>query len=81
MSQSLTSTELLQALRKSGQAPIDRLAPLLTESDLVKFARYQVGADRARHLATETRDIVKQVQQATEPIPDAEPNESAKAAA
>ena len=78
--QSLTSTELIHALRKTGMAPIDRLTPLLTETDLVKFARYQVGADRARHLANETREIVRQVQVATEPKTEADAT-AARAAA
>lgn len=67
---SLTSTELLTLLRRRARVPLDRLAPLLTEADLVKFARYQIGADRARHLAAEARAVVTQAHEATMPPPE-----------
>lgn len=67
---SMTSTELLAALRRKGKVPLGTLAPLLTEADLVKFARYQIGADRAKHLAAEARQAVKQAHDATIPTPD-----------
>jgi hypothetical protein len=67
--ESLTSTELVSELRRSGRIPLQKLAPLLTEVDLIKFARYQVASDRARHLAEESRSIVLEVHQLTEPPP------------
>lgn len=67
---SLTGNELTAVLRRRGKVPLDRLAPLLTETDLVKFARYQVTADRARHLASEARAVVRQAHEATQPPPE-----------
>ena len=61
---SLTSTELLQALALSGEVPVARLAPVLAESDLVKFARRPVTAQRARELAREVREIAGEVEAA-----------------
>lgn len=79
--QSLTSSELVEALRARGGVPLERLAPLLTETDLVKFARYQVSAERARQLAREAREVTSQVQAATEPQVDEPPAEPARDAA
>lgn len=61
---SLTSTELLEAVRGAPQVPAERLAPVLAEADLVKFARRQVTAERARDLARETRGVVEDVERA-----------------
>ncbi|HEX6966160.1 MAG TPA: hypothetical protein VF166_10200 [Gemmatimonadaceae bacterium] len=61
---SLTSTELLRALRDERALPSERLAPVLAEADLVKFARRPVSTDRARELAREVRDVVHDVEQA-----------------
>ena len=58
---SLTSAELLRALRLEPTVPVERLAVVLEESDLVKFARRAVSPERARELAQETRAIVKEV--------------------
>jgi hypothetical protein len=58
---SLTSTELLAALRGSTTVPVARLAPVLAETDLIKFARRPVAADRARELGREARAIVREV--------------------
>jgi hypothetical protein len=63
-SRSFTSTELLNALRGRREVPGERLAPILAESDLVKFARRPVTADRARELAREARAIVIDVERA-----------------
>ncbi len=80
-SASLTSSELLGVLRRNGVVPLDRLAPLLTEADLVKFARYQVGAERAKHFAAEARAIVQQADVATMPPPvDAQPTPARRVA-
>ena len=58
---SLTSGELLRALRLEPTVPVDRLATVLQESDLVKFARQPVSPERARELARESRAIVRDV--------------------
>lgn len=60
-SRSLTSTELLAALRAEPTVPAPRLAPILAEADLIKFARRPVTADRARQIAQETRGVVRDV--------------------
>lgn len=64
---SLTSTELLGALRMGPSrrtVPLDRLAPLLAEADLIKFARRPVARDRAEALGGEARAIVRDVERA-----------------
>ena len=58
-SSSLTSTELVQYLKSRPQLPVQRLGTLLTEVDLVKFARRAVTAERARELGHEARAIVR----------------------
>lgn len=57
---SLTSTELLAALRGRPALPFDRLNRLLGEADLIKFAKRPVTADRARELGRDARAIVSQ---------------------
>lgn len=59
-----TSTELLAALRPPRFAPLDRLAVLLADADLIKFAKRQVTAERAKDLGTVARAIVNDVEQA-----------------
>lgn len=56
----LTSTELLHVVRRHEHVPADRLAAVLHESDLIKFARRSVAVDRARELAREARTIVRE---------------------
>jgi hypothetical protein len=56
---SLTTTELLVALRSQHLAPSSRLAAVLSEADLIKFARRTVTAERARELGLEARAIVQ----------------------
>ncbi len=56
---SLTSTELLDVMRRASGVPVDRLTPVLSESDLIKFAKRPVSADRAREIGREARAIVK----------------------
>ncbi len=53
---SLTTSELLGRLRGS-LLPAQRLAALLAEVDLVKFARRPLGADRALELGREARAL------------------------
>jgi hypothetical protein len=70
-----TSTELVTALREQRGLPRDRLARLLTEADLIKFARRPVTADRARELGRDARSIVAQDHAAS--LPSAPPVERA----
>jgi hypothetical protein len=60
---SLTSTELLRFLRSRSDLPVQRLASVLTEADLVKFARRPVTAERAREIGQEARTITREVEQ------------------
>jgi hypothetical protein len=60
---SLTSTELVKYLRTRRTMPVQRLATLLSEADLVKFARRPVTAERAREIGQEARAIVREVEQ------------------
>jgi hypothetical protein len=62
---SLTSTELVRFLRSRSDLPVQRLANVLAEADLVKFARRPVTAERAREIGQEARAIVRDVEQAT----------------
>jgi hypothetical protein len=55
---SLTSTELLDVMRRAAGVPVDRLTPVLSESDLIKFAKRPVSAERAREIGREARAIV-----------------------
>jgi hypothetical protein len=58
---SLTSTELLAALRGTPAVPWERLGPVLAEADLIKFARRPVTADRARALGAEAQAIARDI--------------------
>lgn len=69
---SLTSTELLGALRGERTVPNDLLMRVLNEADLVKFAQRPVTADRARELGREARAIVTSEHAASQPAPTAE---------
>jgi hypothetical protein len=64
---SLTSTELLAALRGERMVPNDRLMRVLNEADLVKFAKRPVTAERAKELGREARAIVAQEHAASQP--------------
>lgn len=55
---SLTSSEVLLALRGDGRLPMSRLARLLQDVDLVKFAAYAVDAARADVIGREARSLV-----------------------
>ncbi|MDQ6830821.1 MAG: hypothetical protein M3081_18315 [Gemmatimonadota bacterium] len=61
----LTSGELLTALRSTSTIPASKLAPVLQEADLIKFARRSVSEERAAQLAGETRTIVREVEDRT----------------
>lgn len=53
-----TSTELHRAVRELPTVPQDRLLRLLTDADLIKFARRPVSSERAREIGREARAIV-----------------------
>jgi hypothetical protein len=61
---SLTSSELAAALRATRAVPHTRLAALLEEADLVKFARRPLAPERARALGREARGIARDVETA-----------------
>jgi hypothetical protein len=61
---SLTSGELLAALSGERSVPLSRLAAILDEADLVKFARRVVTADRARELGREARAVARETEAA-----------------
>lgn len=64
---SLTSTELHRAVRDVPTVPQDRLMRVLTDADLIKFARRAVSTDRAREIGREARAIVAAEHAATPP--------------
>jgi hypothetical protein len=61
---SLTTSELLVAVREHPTVPVNRLALVLADADLVKFARRATTAERARELGAEARGIVAAVHDA-----------------
>jgi hypothetical protein len=69
---SLTSTELLAAMRGKPAVPNDRLGRVLNEADLIKFARRPVTAERAQEIGREARAIVAQEHAASLPAVPAE---------
>jgi hypothetical protein len=61
---SLTTNELLIAVREHPSVPVNRLALILADADLVKFARRATTGERARELGAEARGIVTAVHDA-----------------
>ncbi|HUQ82104.1 MAG TPA: hypothetical protein VM076_13220 [Gemmatimonadaceae bacterium] len=61
---SLTTSELLISVRETRTVPVNRLALILADADLVKFARRATTAERARELGAEARGIVAAVRAA-----------------
>lgn len=59
--QALTTNELLISVRENRSVPVNRLALVLADADLVKFARRATTSERARELGTEARGIVAAV--------------------
>lgn len=59
-----TSSELASAMRRAGMGSFARCGALLSEVDLIKFARRPVSADRAAALGREARAIAQVVHQA-----------------
>lgn len=64
-SNSQTSSELTAAMRRAGVGVSARTGALLSEVDLVKFARRSVTADRGDSFGKEARAIVGAIHQAT----------------
>ncbi|HYD54917.1 MAG TPA: hypothetical protein VEA99_19940 [Gemmatimonadaceae bacterium] len=59
---SATSFELVSALRGRRVVPRDRLARLLSEADLIKFARSPVSRDHAYELGRDAAALVEEAQ-------------------
>ncbi len=78
---SLTSSELATALRARRGVPQARLAALLDEADLVKFARRALTPEHARALGKEARAIARDVETAVTPAAAAGTEPVRKAAA
>lgn len=69
---SLTSTELQHAVRTLPHVPTDRLMRLLTDADLIKFARRPVSTERAREIGREARIVVSEEHKASRVVPQQE---------
>jgi hypothetical protein len=65
---SLTTPELLHELTDAHTIPHDRLAALLHEADMIKFARRVLTTDRALELGREAREIVTRDHVASTPV-------------
>lgn len=65
---SLTTSELLSAVSDVETIPQNRLAALLVEADLVKFARRPITAAHAAQLGAEARTLVDAVHAAQQPV-------------
>lgn len=63
---SLTSGELLRALRERRELPLEAMRNLLFEADLVKFARRPVTPERARAFADDALGVVRRVEHVEE---------------
>ncbi len=59
---SLTTGELLDALRDDARVPLVRLRGVLEESDLVKFAQRAVTAERAAAVARDARAVLEETE-------------------
>ena len=66
---SLTSTELSRSVRELPNVPGDKLTRLLTEADLIKFARRPVSGERAKEIGREARAIIEAEHEASKPVP------------
>jgi hypothetical protein len=58
---SLTTSELTGALHRDSTVPLERLARLLDEADLIKFARRPVTREHATELGREARLVVRSI--------------------
>ncbi|MGI9078445.1 MAG: hypothetical protein ACR2G6_14125, partial [Gemmatimonadaceae bacterium] len=61
---SLTSSEMIRALESRPDIPAQRLALILGEADLIKFARRPVTVEGARAIARDSRGVVWEVENA-----------------
>ncbi|MFN2397270.1 MAG: hypothetical protein ABR543_01295 [Gemmatimonadaceae bacterium] len=61
---SLTSTELVGALRSHDESQAERLSIVLSEADLIKFANRPVSIEGARRIALECSAMVRDVERA-----------------
>jgi hypothetical protein len=57
---SLTSMELQHIVRPLPHVPTERLTRVLTDADLIKFARRAVSTERAREIGREARIVVNE---------------------
>lgn len=73
----LTSHELVDALREQRGMPMTRLVPLLSETDLVKFARRPISSERARELAHDVRAVVEHVEVALRALAESDAEHAA----
>ncbi|MGH7664751.1 MAG: DUF4381 family protein [Gemmatimonadaceae bacterium] len=78
---SLTTLELLLALRETNVVPGDRLRTVLEDADLIKFARRPASGAHARDLGRGARSIVADVETAERAAALAQADEQHKAAA
>jgi hypothetical protein len=69
---SLTTDELLREIADAPSVPHERLARLLVDADLVKFARRGLTTDRALELGREARGVVTHEHVASTPAPGVE---------
>jgi hypothetical protein len=60
----LTNGEVLQALKADPRIPHERLAGVLRDSDMVKFARQTVGAQQAADVGAQARRVVSDMEAA-----------------
>jgi hypothetical protein len=68
----LTTGELVATLRGHPHMPVDRLAQLLADADLVKFARRPVSAERAAEFGRDARMLVQHEHEASQAAAAAE---------
>jgi hypothetical protein len=74
---SLTSGELLAALRGKDKLPLARMTALLSDADAIKFARRSVSGERAREVGREVRAVITATERAVTPEPEAVARERA----
>jgi hypothetical protein len=58
----LTNGELLQALRTDPRVPVEKLAAVLRNGDMVKFARQSVSLDDAASVGQQARGVVAEIE-------------------
>lgn len=60
---SSTTSEVVAALRGEARISIERIATLLGEADLIKFARRAVSPERAKTMGEQARQLVKLIEE------------------